>query len=342
MAYDDIADAESLDDEYDDYEDDYDDDEDEEDLLFGRIPRTPGLIAIFSLLVVILLLVAALVSTSFGFRSGITYLDVSINANEDDFESTKIEISALTGTPSFGKNADGKGDLVILYEDQEIYSGKIKFNDGQGKKSVPYSSFYVDNGEYTARVDFEGKTSEDSITVRRTAHSAIIAQKNFTTGYKDEERDTREGHVVYKLSLFSDEDNQDFRDIIYTIGTAELVIYYVDNEDEQDDRENEWEVVAKIDFTSDFTYYLYKFPGNSEENRSVELGGYQMQFDQEDIMSSHGEGYYTVEVTYTNDYGLEEFGAFRDPIIIMPEDNPEGDNDEPKESYEWMYLEEFD
>jgi len=341
MAYDDIADAESLDDEYDDYEDDYDDDE-EEDLLFGRIPRTPGLIAIFSLLVVILLLLAALVSTSFGFRSGITYLDVTINANEDDFESTKIEVSGLTGTPSFGKNADGKGDLVILYDDQEVYSTKMKFNDGQGKKSIAYSSFYVDNGDYTAQVDFEGKTSEDTITVRRTAHSAIIAQRNFTTGYKTDDEDTRKGEVVYKLSLFSDEDKQDFEDIIYTIGTAELQIYYVDDEEEQENRK-EWEEVALIDITTDFSTYLYQYPGESEENRSVELGGYQLQFDQDDIMSSHGEGYYTVEVTYINDYGLEEFGAFTGPIepLPLPEDSY-NDEDGTQESYEWLFLEEFD
>ncbi len=113
---DDIADAESIDDE--EYYDDEEDDEEEEDLLFGMIPRTPGLIMIGAVVLVVVILLAALFSPVFGFRSGISSLTVNINNSEGDLLDTELEIEAYTGTPAFGSNANGDGDLRIIYNDE--------------------------------------------------------------------------------------------------------------------------------------------------------------------------------------------------------------------------------
>jgi len=321
MAYDDVADAESLgDEEY--YDDEYDDEE-EEELLFGLVPRTPGLIAIFAIIVVLLLLTAALFSANFGFVGGIDGLTVNIPNQEGDLLDEKLDIEAYTETPTFGRKADGDGDLTIYYDGEAINTWKISFTDGKGAKSIPYEDFYVDNGEYKAEVTLEGYTESDTITLQRTAHYMGIAQKDYTAF--EEER------IRYKISLLPDDENVNAYNIIYVPGEGHIQVYYVEDESEQEER-TEWEPVLEIDLKTDFTNFEYKFPGEDTENRSSNEG-YFLDFQEYKLTEQKGDGYYSMEVYFTNTYGLVDKGAFTDEITAMPEQNPES-------SYTWIYLEE--
>jgi hypothetical protein len=330
MAYDDdVADAESLgDDEYEDqYDDQYDDEDEEEEYLFGTIPRTPGLIAIAAVGVVILLLLAALVSSSFGFVGGIDGLTVNIPGSQGDILDEKLEVEALTDTPAFGKNADGNGDLKIYYDSEVIISQSIKFNEGRGYREIPYADFYIDNGEYKVEVTFEGFTEFDTIDLFRTAHNIVIAQADYPQ-YVDEDETLEK--VRYKISLLPDDNSDDLHNIIFTPGTGYILVYYVNDEADQDNRD-EYEQVMNISFETDFRGFEYKFPGEDLENLSVDKG-YLIDFDGQVLLDEKGvdEGYFSMEAFFVNTYGISE-KRFTQQIKGMPEENS-------SESHTWIYL----
>lgn len=320
-----VADAESFDE-----EEEYDEEEEEEDLLFGRIPRTPGLIAFGAIGIVILLLLAAMFIPSFGLTSSITELSVSIPGGQGDYTDTKLDVEATTGTPIFGKNAEGDGDLSIIYNNETVYKTTIHFIDGRGTKEVSYENFYVDNGEYKAQVDFKGKSAYDTITLMRTGHSIVMAQNSYKEGTSDNEKTS----VVYKFSLFPDDTHQDNSNIIYTQGHGYIEVFYVKHKDEQDNEDN-WQFVTNITYTTDFSYFKYKFQGESEQNESIQFG-YRMVFDSSKIHDKNGDGYYTARISFFNDYGLEDKGAFRDRIHTMPVDST--DENGQTTSSKWIPL----
>lgn len=320
----DIADAESIDD--DEYYDDEEDDE-EEDLLFGMIPRTPGYIMIGAVVLVVLILLAALFSPVFGFRSGISSLTVNINNSEGDLLDTELEIEAYTGTPAFGSNANGDGDLRILFDGEEIYTATFKFTDGRGTKIIPYEDFYVDNGEYRAEIDFEGETEFDTVTLRRTAHTIFISQASWTEGEvgSDEEKEK----VRYKMSLFPDEDSIGNYDALYIPGEGRIEVIYVPNENDQDDPE-QWQNVTAINIETDFRSFKYKFTNGGTETELDVDKGYYIDFESSKIKEEHGDGYYSVIAYFTNTYGKSE-NRFTGNINAMPEDSGE--------NQKWIYLE---
>lgn len=330
MAYDDVADAEPLgDDEYDeDEQEEDDDDEDEQEYLFGTIPRTPGLIALAALVVVILLLLAALFSANFGFVGGINGMDVTIPGQEGELLDEKLDIRATTQTPTFGKNADGKADLKIYYDgDTEVYSGNLKFNDGLGERTIPYEDFYVDNGEYTVEVTYEGVIESDSIELKRTAHYMIVGQKDYSE-YQSEESTIEK--VRYQISLFPDEDSTSNYDVLWTPGEGRIDVLFVDNEEEQDD-DTQWEKVMEIQIATDFRNFEYQFPNEDVQNRSS-VEKFVIDFEAQTLHNEKGDGYYSMKVFFENTYGLESKGAFRDEITAMPEDYSD-------QSYTWIHIE---
>lgn len=317
-----VADAESFNEEGEEYEE-------EEDLLFGRIPKTQGLIALGVIGIVIVLLLSVIFIPSLGFTSKINGLTVHIPKGQGDYTDTKLEIEAYTDTPLFGKNAEGDGELSIIYGNDTVYRTKIHFTDGRGTKSIPYENFYVDNGEYKAKVDFKDKSDYDTITLMRTGHTIVMAQKNFTTGTEGSEQKT----VVYKFSLFPDQQHQTNADIIYTRGHGYIEVFYVEDESDKDNEEN-WQLVSNITFTTEFSYFIYKFPGENEQNESIQFG-YRIIFDQSKIYEN--DGYYTARISFFNDYGLEEKGAFRERINTMPVDSTDENGE--VSSAKWIYLE---
>lgn len=323
-----IADAESLsDDEY--YDDQYEDEE--EEYLFGTIPRTPGLIAFAAVGVVILLLLGALVSSSFGFVGGIDALTVNILGGEGDLLDEKLDVEALTDTPAFGKNADGTGDLMIYYDDEVVNTQSIKFNQGRGYREIPYEDFYVDNGEYKVEVAFEGELEFDTIELSRTAHHLIPAQAEYPE-YVDED-ETKE-MIRYKVSLLPDDDADNLHSVLYTPGDGDIDVYYVDDEADQDDRE-EWEPVMTITYRTDFRSFEYEFPGEDTVNFSLDFD-YQIDFDGQILLDEHEvtEGYFTIEAFFTNNYGTHA-DRFTDKISGLPEDSPKSN---PKDSFAWITL----
>jgi len=333
MAYDeDIADAESIGDE-EDYEDDEYDDE-EEEYLFGTIPRTPGLIAIAAVSVALILIIAALVSSSFGFVGGIDSMNVTIQGSEGQiypFLDENLDIEAQANPPAFGRNANGNGDLVIHFDDgindvQEVYTGDFKFNNGRGSRSVPYEEFYVDNGEYRAEIIYEGVSESATIVLKRTAHDMVIVQTAFTMYDREQ--------VLYKISLLPDEGEDSTADVLYTPGEGYIQVYYVDDEAEQDD-DQKWEKVWNISIVTDFEGFEYTFPGDDTQNLSSNEG-YQIIFDAVDLLDEKevDEGYFSIEVGFVNKYGLVDKGAFTNQITAFPEDK--GD------SSRWIYLERDD
>lgn len=328
MAYeDDVADAESLgDDEY--YDDEYEDEEEqgEGEYLFGTIPRTPGLIAIAALGVVILILLAALVSSTFGFVDGISGMTVNIPNQEGDIDDEKLDVEVTTNTPAFGKNADGTGDLFLYYDDEIIWTGTIKIIASRGYQSIPYDEFYVDNGEYKVEVSFEGELEYDTIELYRTAHHIIVSQIDHMAGSNDDEQ---EEYVLYKVSLLPNEEMTGNQNLLYVPGEGYMRVYFVDNENDQND-DQQWETVMNITFTTDFDGFAYKFPDEKEENLSSDQA-FLLDFKASKLTDQKGEGYYTVDVHFVNSYGLEDEGAFRDEISTLPEDNPD-------ESFTWIYL----
>lgn len=332
---DDVADAQSYDD--DEYDDEYDGDEEDTgtEYLFGTIPRTPGLIALAAIGVVILLLIAALVSTSFGFRGGINDLSMYVQQPIQDIHPDgKLTIDITTGTPAFGRSADGKGDLTISYDGEVIHTDEVQFvrsGGGRTTKQVPYKSFYVDNGEYTVQVAFEGYTDSVTVELRATAHFMIITQKDHVE-YKDENSNVE--RVRYKLSLFPDDQHTGNYDVLFTPGEGHIWAYYVGDESDQDNRDL-WEKVMNISFETDYNKFTYKFPGQEK----VELGqdlGYLIDFDAEVLLNEKGvdSGYFTIEVFFRNSYGLEG-KRFTQQIMAMPEDYP---SNNPTESLEWIHL----
>lgn len=330
MAYDEIADAEPLgDDEYDeDEQEEDDDDEDEQEYLFGTIPRTPGLIALAAVVVVILLLLAALFSANFGFVGGISGMEVTIPGQEGELLDEKLDIRATTKTPTFGKNADGKADLKIYYDgDTEVYTGNLKFNDGLGERTIPYEDFYVDNGEYTVEVTYEGVTESDSIELKRTAHYMIVLQKDYEVF---ESEDSTIDKVRYQISLFPDEDSTGNHDVLWTPGEGHIQVWYVDDENDKTDN-NSWEKVMEIQIATDFRNFEYQFPNEDVQNRSS-VEKFVIDFEAQTLLDEKGDGYYSMEVFFENTYGLESKGAFRDEVTAMPEENPD-------ESYTWIHLE---
>ncbi|MCK4614126.1 MAG: hypothetical protein KAU14_04915, partial [Thermoplasmata archaeon] len=294
--------------------------EEEEKLLFGKIPRTPGLIGIAVVLVVILVLLAALVSGSFGFRGGISSINVNIPNSEGELDDEEMTVKAETGTPAFGKEAEGDGDLTIYYNDLEVYTAKFKFSGARGTKSIPYEDFYVDNGEYIVEIKFEGKTESDTIILERTAHALLMLQ--FDSVWNEEER------VRYSISFLPEEGSPS--DILVP-GHGHIEIYYVENEADQDN-EDQWENVTKISITTDFGSIEYNFEGEPKEQISA-AEGFFIDFPASKLMEKNDdkEGYYSARVYFTNDYGLTEYDAFRGWISTMPDQDPDT-------SYTWVKL----
>ena len=287
------------------------DEKKEENLLFGRIHRAPGLIGIGAVIVVILILLAALISSSFGFVGGIDSLTVKIPVgSEDEVSDRAMAVEAYTDTPAFGKVAEGEGDLTIYYEDQEIYTSKINFTDGHARIEIQYNEFYVDNGDYIVEISFKGKTESDTITLRGTAHTVVMAQKNYTTGTEQD----RQENVLYRITLLPNEENKNMSDYLHIPGHGKIKVYYVENKSDQENEE-QWENVTTINITTDFDKtFEYQFVGKETKEKNV----YIINFDASKLHDKKGDGWYSARVHFKNDFGPEEYGALTEWIQTMP------------------------
>ncbi len=130
------------------------------------------------------------------------------------------------------------------------------------------------------------------------------------------------------MSLFPDEDSIGNYDALYIPGEGKMYVYYVSNENDQDDPE-QWQNVTEISIETDFRSFKYQFKGGTETELDVDKG-YYIDFESSKIKEETGEGYYTVIVYFTNTYGKSE-NRFTGTIDAMPEDS--GDNQK------WIYLE---
>jgi len=331
----------------------------DEDKLFGLpIPRKQGMIGLLAIVgVVVLLMVAALFSTSFGLVGGVKKVKVFIPAGQGEesyfdvvswpsLPDSKIadntvidDIEIRTTEPAFGKKRSGDADVEVIYDGETLHTATAKVSDGDGKFSVDYSDFYVDNGDYKIKVEFEGESGSDEVTIERTVKKVIVYQ------YRYEDVGTGEDYLNIKLVFKPSEDAHQNDRSIFTWGHGEIEIRYIPterNDEKQSNNKDDWDYVETITYDITPVSFNYSYAGktvkNSYKDADFEADFITIHRDDIDTDAQDQErenGNYTSIVTFYNEFGDTSHDGF---------------DDEMKEGYpitdeglrEWTYFEEDD
>ncbi len=345
MPDDEVLDAEA-DEEWDDEEWDED-----EVLLFGYPARTVKITA-GAIAVVLLLLIAARTIPSFGFYSGVGNLMVEIDP-EEHYLPDDVELNALVlaNAPSLGRLAK-EGSYSVHYDGEEMTTGKFTLNDdGRKNLRIPYDDFFVDNGEYTLKIDISGTEATDKVELNLIAKvieaSILFTGQNLCTdGDDDGDYDCE---PVYTTITFFSSTNLVERKRVAPEGEGEIEIYFYQNnepsdsekEDEtywqsDDDRScsgdaadcfgDEWTLLHTISFALDFTsgYWQYETGSPTQFEEDVGYVRYQMALDT-DYFRQDDDGDYTMRITFTNSYNSDVDGA-------------DTEQKEGRSDYRWFFL----
>jgi len=164
-------------------------DDDYEETIFGMPVRTFR-ISVAAVLAVLLLLVASLVSTSFGLYSGVG--SVTIAANYDGFGplDEELKFKVYLTSPTLGRLATDSGSYAVSYDHEVRAHGSFSYSKaGIGTVTIPVTDFFVANGEYTITVSAGDASDSVSMDISRNADYAI-GIVNFFGGTFDDSRYT--------------------------------------------------------------------------------------------------------------------------------------------------------
>ncbi|MCG2825435.1 MAG: peptidylprolyl isomerase [Thermoplasmatales archaeon] len=79
-----------------------------------------------------------------------------------DEKTNGVEINVIT----FPKEAYfGTATISVVHNGSSVYDGFMDVMDGEGRKTIPFTDFVIDNGVYTFEVTFKGKTGTVNYTI---------------------------------------------------------------------------------------------------------------------------------------------------------------------------------
>ena len=176
------------------------------------IPRQKGILGVTAVVVVVILIMfASLMMDGFGITPGVKKVNVYIPGGQGEegyydviswpsLEDNRVaddtvidDIGIWTTAPTFGSKKSGDADVTVSYEGETIHTTTASVDKGDGKFDLDYSEFYISNGEYKVTVDFEGKSSSDTVTIMRTVEELKIIQYRYVDTSEEE-------HFVIKLT----------------------------------------------------------------------------------------------------------------------------------------------
>ena len=271
-----------------------------------------------ALLVVVVLLIAALVLTGFGFYFGVGQLSLLIDVNEGLDPGDRTLDAQITATsPAFGI-LSREGSYTISYGGDRQASGSFEVGDtGRDSLSIDYGEFFVANGEYLLEIELGGKQQSDSVVLERFADSIAGRISNFGDGDSPIDKDS----PVFISLQFTAADAE--RDYLHPWVDMTLYIYHYENQFREgdytywnDDSErggegataDDWNLVATVslEVEGDRGSWTYAGSGVSGGFSATEIPPYNLNLElqpSDDFYGTKGSGDYTLVFEFSNQLG---------------------------------------
>ena len=205
-------------------------DDDYEETIFGMPVRTFR-ISMAAVLAVLLLLVASLVSTSFGLYSGVG--SVTIAANYDGFGplDEELKFKVYLTSPTLGRLATDSGSYAVSYDQEVRAHGSFSYSKaGIGTVTIPVTDFFVANGEYTITVSAGDASDSVSMDISRNADYAI-GIVNFFGGTFDDSRYTESFASDPQVTLSFTDSAGPGGELVFPVANGYFDIFYFENSD---------------------------------------------------------------------------------------------------------------
>lgn len=250
------------------------------------------IVGIFASIIIVLLFLG-------GLGGGVD--GVTVTANSID-ENDAINIVVITHSSGmFASSPSGNVDFEIDYSNgsADPYLGKIKVSGGGGKVEVPLDEFYIDNGEYIVKVEYEGKSSEDIVNIEKTVKAIVVE------AYEIEDTEVLDVTFAFGMSKHIETIGEDeavqqreiidyFKEITNPTGNGTLIIKYNNSEDE-----------IKNVYWANFTISLRKITWlehGKTDDLTVQYFIFSIPID--DFF--YEEGTYTAYIEFTNSIGIDK------------------------------------
>ena len=108
-----------------------------------------------TVILILLIIMVPLVALSWNIIAPTSLDDIFITSVvPDEFERDGVFI--IGGTEGGGKAFDGQVNLLITHEEEQVYSGRVSFEDGILNHKLMLNEFAVGNGDYQFKIVHEG------------------------------------------------------------------------------------------------------------------------------------------------------------------------------------------
>ncbi len=114
---------------------------------------------LITVILVILIIIVPIAAYAYVVYGPAKVDSISIDAVAPDYEK-RDGVRVIATAAGAGRAFEGSMDLRVRFQDEQIYKGKIKFNDGLANHKLFFEDFCVGNGEYEFQLNYEGKNSK--------------------------------------------------------------------------------------------------------------------------------------------------------------------------------------
>ena len=83
---------------------------------------------------------------------------------QENADHTGIKVMAFADSEG-GASVEGNGRVRIIFNDEEVYEGKLNFNNGEANKEIGFEDFVVGNGDYTVELSYGNKKDSDILSI---------------------------------------------------------------------------------------------------------------------------------------------------------------------------------
>ena len=114
---------------------------------------------LITVILVILIIIVPIAAYAYVVHGPAKVDSISIDAVAPDYER-RDGLRVIATAAGSGRAFEGSMDLRVRFQDEQIYTGKVKFNDGLANHKLFFEDFCVGNGQYKFQLNYEGKDSK--------------------------------------------------------------------------------------------------------------------------------------------------------------------------------------
>ncbi|MCJ2539734.1 MAG: hypothetical protein LN414_00510, partial [Candidatus Thermoplasmatota archaeon] len=114
---------------------------------------------LITVILVILIIIVPIAAYAYVVYGPAKVDSISIDGVAPDYEK-RDGVRVIATADGSGRAFEGSMDLQVRFQNERIYTGKIKFNDGLANHKLDFEDFCVGNGQYEFQLIYEGKNSK--------------------------------------------------------------------------------------------------------------------------------------------------------------------------------------